>query len=347
MRNLQTHRLLEYLVVAVVFCASLALGATAAPAQTLKAINERGSLICGVNPGLLGFSNRDDKGNWTGFDVDFCRALAAAIFNDPGKIQFVPLETGDRLTALQSGKIDVLSRNTTWTMSREAALALNFAAVTYYDGQGFMVPRSLNLTSSLELDGTSVCVQTATTTGLNLADYFHTNNMKYQVSEFASVDEALKAYDSGRCNVLTSDISQLHSARLKLKAPNEHVILPDIISKEPLAPVVRFGDDQWLNIVKWTHFAMVDAEELGVSSETIGLSLKSEKPDVKRLVGIEGNYGEQIGLTKDWAARIVNHVGNYAEVFERNVGVESKLGIPRGINALWTKGGIQYAPPIR
>jgi general L-amino acid transport system substrate-binding protein len=347
MRNLQTHRLLEYLLVAVVFCASSALGATAAPAQTLKAINERGSLICGVNPGLLGFSNRDDKGNWTGFDVDFCRALAAAIFNDPGKIQFVPLETGDRLTALQSGKIDVLSRNTTWTMSREAALALNFAAVTYYDGQGFMVPRSLNLTSSLELDGTSVCVQTATTTGLNLADYFRTNNMKYQVSEFASVDEAIKAYDSGRCNVLTSDISQLHSARLKLKAPNEHVILPDIISKEPLAPVVRFGDDQWLSIVKWTHFAMVDAEELGVSSETIDVSLKSEKPDVKRLVGTEGNYGEQIGLSKDWAARIVNHVGNYAEVFERNVGVGSKLGIPRGINALWTKGGIQYAPPIR
>jgi general L-amino acid transport system substrate-binding protein len=347
MRNLQAHRLLEYLVLALVFCASWTLGATAAPAQTLKTINERGSLICGVNPGLLGFSNRDDKGNWTGFDVDFCRALAAAIFNDPGKIQFVPLETGDRLSALQSGKIDVLSRNTTWTMSREAALAVNFAAVTYYDGQGFMVPRSLNVTSSLELDGTSVCVQTATTTGLNLADYFHTNNMKYQVSEFASVDEALKAYDSGRCNVLTSDVSQLHSARLKLKAPNDHVILPDIISKEPLAPAVRFGDDQWLNIVKWTHFAMVDAEELGVSSETIEVALKSEKPDVKRLVGTEGNYGEQIGLTKDWAARIVNHVGNYAEVFERNVGVGSKLGIPRGLNALWTKGGIQYAPPIR
>ena len=345
MHNVQTRRLLGYFVPLVAFCASWTL--TAATGQTLKTVKERGSLICGVNPGLLGFSSRDEKGNWAGLDVDFCRALAAAIFNDAGKIQFVPLETAERLTALQSGKVDVLSRNTTWTMSREAALGLNFAAVNYYDGQGFMVPRSLNVTSSLELDGTSICVETATTTELNLADYFHTNNMKYQVSGFASADEALKAYDSGRCNVLTGDISQLHSARIKLKAPNDHVILPDIISKEPLAPAVRFADDQWLNIVKWTHFAMVDAEELGVNSETIEVALKSAKPDVKRLLGTEGNYGEQIGLTKDWAARIVNHVGNYAEVFERNVGVGSKLGIARGINALWTKGGIQYAPPIR
>lgn len=347
MRDFQTRRILSGFVPVVSLCASWTLGTTEAPGQTLKTIKERGSLICGINPGLPGFSLKDDRGNWTGLDVDFCRALAAAIFDDPGKIQFVPLETADRLTALQSGKIDVLSRNTTWTVSREAALGLNFAAVNYYDGQGFIVPRSLNVTSSLELDGTSVCVETATTTELNLADYFRTNNMKYQVFGFASADEALKAYNSGRCNVFTSDISQLHSARLKLKAPTDHLILPDIISKEPLAPAVRFGDDQWLNIVKWTHFAMVNAEEFGVTSETIEVALKSEKPDVKRLVGTEGNYGEQIGLTKDWAARIVNHVGNYGEVFERNVGVGSKLGIPRGINALWTKGGIQYAPPIR
>jgi general L-amino acid transport system substrate-binding protein len=347
MRYFRTYRLLKYLIPAVAFCATWALCTTGAPAQTLKTVKERGNLICGVSTGLLGFSNKDDKGNWTGFDVDFCRALAAAIFNDASKVQFVPLETADRLTALQSGKIDVLSRNTTWTISREAAFGLNFAAVTYFDGQGFLVPRSRNVTSSLELDGTSVCVQTATTTALNLDDYFHTNNMKYQVHEFENADEVRKAYDSGQCNVLTSDVSQLHAERLKLKAPNDHIILADVISKEPLAPAVRFGDDQWLNIVKWTHFAMLNAEELGVSSETIEVALKSEKPDVKRLVGTEGNYGEQIGLTKDWATRIVNHVGNYGEVFERNVGVGSKLGIPRGINSLWTKGGIQYAPPIR
>jgi general L-amino acid transport system substrate-binding protein len=347
MRQFRTPRLLKCVVPVVAFCAAWALCTTAAPAQTLKAVKERGSLICGVSPGLLGFSSKDDKGNWTGFDVDFCRALAAGIFNDASKVQFVPLETADRLTALQSGKIDVLARNTTWTMSREAAFGLNFAAVTYYDGQGFLVPRSLNVTSALELDGKSVCVQTATTTELNLADYFHTNNMKYQVHGFENADDARKAYDSGQCNVFTSDVSQLHAERLKLKAPNDQIILADIISKEPLAPAVRFGDDQWLNIVKWTHFAMVNAEELGVSSETIEVALKSEKPDVKRLVGTEGNYGEQIGLTKDWATRIVNHVGNYGEVFERNVGVGSKLGIPRGLNSLWTKGGIQYAPPIR
>ena len=338
---------LKPVVTILALCVSAALNVTTAPAQTLKTIKDRGNLTCGVNPGLPGFSNRDDNGHWTGFDVDFCRALAAAIFDDVNKIRFVPLETADRLTALQSGKIDVLSRNTTWTMSREAALGLNFAAVNYYDGQGFLVRRVLNVTSSLELAGTTVCVQTGTTTEFNLADHFHTNNMKYQVLTFASADEALKAYDGGQCNVLTSDISQLFAERLKLNAPDDHVILADIISKEPLAPAVRFGDDQWLNIVKWTHFAMLDAEELGVSSETIEGSLKSEKPDVKRLVGTEGDYGEQIGLTKDWAVRIVNHVGNYAEVFERNVGIGSKLGIPRGINSLWTKGGIQYAPPIR
>jgi general L-amino acid transport system substrate-binding protein len=328
-------------------CAAFALSATGASAQTLTKVRERGTLICGVNPGLLGFSSRDDKGTWTGFDVDLCRALAAAIFDDASKVQFVPLDATDRLAALQSGKIDVLSRNTTWTMSREAALGLNFAAVNYYDGQGFLVRRALNVTSSLELDGATVCVQTGTTTEHNLADHFHTNNMKYQVFGFGSSDEASKAYDSGRCSVLTSDVSQLFAERLELAAPNDHVILPDIISKEHLGPAVRFGDDQWFNIVKWTHFAMLNAEELGVSSESLETALKSEKPDVKRLVGAEGNYGEQIGLTKDWAARIIRHVGNYEEVFERNVGAGSKLGIPRGINSLWTKGGIQYAPPIR
>jgi general L-amino acid transport system substrate-binding protein len=328
-------------------CAAGALGTAMASAQTLKDVKQRGSLICGVNPGLIGFSNRDDKGNWTGFDVDFCRALAAAIFDDGGKVQFVPLTNAERLAAVQSGKIDVLSRNTTWTMSREAALGLNFAAVTYYDGQGFLVRRARNVISSLELDDSTVCVQTGTTTELNLADHFRANKMKFRVLEFATADEARHAYDADQCSVLTSDVSQLYGDRLELAAPDDHVILPDIISKEPLGPAVRFGDDQWLNIVKWTYFAMVNAEELGVGTETVAQALKSEKPDVKRLVGTDGNYGEQIGLTKDWAARIIRLVGNYGQVFERNVGIESKLGIPRGINSLWTRGGIQYAPPIR
>jgi general L-amino acid transport system substrate-binding protein len=328
-------------------CAAAVVSIPQAAAQTLDKVKQRGSLVCGVNPGLAGFSSRSEKDGWVGYDVDLCRALAAAIFDDPRKVEFVPTETTDRLAAVQSGKIDVLSRNTTWTMAREAPLKLNFAAVTYYDGQGFLVRRARNLTSSLELDGVSVCVQTGTTTELTLADHFRTNNMKYQAFTFASSDEAGKAYDAGRCDVLTSDVSQLFAMRLKLTAPDDHIILPDIISKEPLGPVVRFGDDQWLNIVKWTHYAMVNAEELGVSSETLEAALKSDKPDVKRLVGTEGNYGEQIGLTKDWAVRIIKHVGNYAEVFERNIGIGSKLSIPRGINSLWTKGGIQYAPPIR
>jgi general L-amino acid transport system substrate-binding protein len=329
------------------FCAAIAVSQNEAFAQTLKKVKERGNVVCGVSTGLLGFSSQDDKGNWIGFDVDLCRALAAAIFDDESKVQFIPLETTDRWAALQSGKIDILSRNTTWTMSREAALRLNFAAITYYDGQGFMVRRGLNVTSALELDRASVCVQLGTTTELDLADYFRTNNMTYKAVASVTADEIRKAYDAGQCSALTSDVSNLFAERLKLTVPDDHVILPDIISKEPLGPAVRFGDDQWLNIVKWTHFAMLNAEELGVSSETLKAAMTSEKPDVKRLVGTEGDYGEQIGLTKDWAARIIRHVGNYAEIFERNVGTGSKLGIPRGINSLWSKGGIQYAPPIR
>jgi general L-amino acid transport system substrate-binding protein len=319
----------------------------AASAQTLERVKARGSIICGVNPNLLGFSTRDAQGNWKGFDIDMCRALASAIFNDPSKVEFIPLATTDRLPALQQQKIDVLSRNTTWTFSREAALKLNFAAVTYYDGQGFMVRRSSKAASALELEGATVCVQKGTTSELNFADYFRTNNMKYQLVALPGSEEAIKAYDEGKCTVLTSDTSQLFAERLRLKAPDDHVVLPDIISKEPLGPFVRFGDDQWLGIVKWTHFAMVNAEELGVSSQTVDDALKSQKPDVKRLVGTEENFGEQFGLTKDWAVRIIRHVGNYGEVFERNVGTGSQLAIPRGINSLWSNGGIQYAPPIR
>jgi general L-amino acid transport system substrate-binding protein len=318
-----------------------------ASAQTLNTVKQRGSLICGVTQGLPGFSSPDDRGNWTGLDVDLCRAIAVAIFNDANKVKFTPLSTKDRFTALQSGEIDVLARNSTWTLARDTSLGLNFAAVNYYDGQGFMVRKSLKINSALELNGASVCTQTGTTTELNLADYFRANKMKYEVLALATADETIKAYDGGRCDVFTTDVSQLYAEKLKLTNANDHVILSEVISKEPLGPVVRHGDDQWFDIIKWVHFAMVNAEELGVSSKTVDEALKSDKPDVKRLVGTEGNYGEQLGLTKDWAVRIIKAVGNYGEVFERNVGSGSKLGIARGLNNLWTKGGIQYAPPIR
>jgi general L-amino acid transport system substrate-binding protein len=315
-------------------------------AQTLKTVKDRGALTCGVSEGLPGFSAPDDKGQWSGFDVDFCRALAAAIFNDPAQVRYVPLNAGDRFAALQSARIDVLSRNSTWTMSRETG-GLMFAAITYFDGQGFLIRKSRNSTSALDLDGAKVCVQAGTTTELNLRDFFHANKMAYEAVTFASAEETRKTYDAGRCDVFTSDVSQLHAERLKLEHPDDHLILPDVISKEPLGPVVRQGDDQWLNIVKWTHFAMINAEELGVSRNTIDQALKSEKPDVKRLVGTDGNFGEQMGLTGDWAVRLIRLVGNYGEVYERNVGVGSRLGIPRGLNQLWLTGGIQYAPPIR
>ena len=329
--------------------AALALGLSvgASSAQTLKKVQDRGALMCGVSQGLPGFSNTDDKGNWTGFDVDVCRAIAAAVFNDPAKVKFLPLSAKDRFTALQSGEIDVLARNSTWTSSRDASLGITFTAVNYYDGQGFMVRKSLKVNSALELNGASVCAQTGTTSELNLADYFRANNMKYEITAFVTADETVKAYEAGRCDAFTTDVSQLYAEKLKLADPADHVILPEIISKEPLAPAVRRGDDQWLAVVKWVQFAMLDAEELGISSKTVDEALKSTQPEIKRLVGTEGVYGEQLGLTKDWVVRIVKQVGNYGEVFDRNVGTGSKLGITRGLNRLWTKGGIQYAPPIR
>ena len=321
--------------------------AQAASAQTLKTVKDRGMLSCGVSQGLPGFSSPDDKGNWTGLDVDICRAVAAAVFNDATKIKFVPLSAKDRFTALQSGEIDVLSRNTTWTLSRDTSLGANFTGVTYYDGQGFLVKKSLKVNSALELNSASVCVQTGTTTEQNLADYFKGNNMKYEVIAFGTADETVKAYESGRCDVFTSDVSQLYAERLKLANPADHVVLPEVISKEPLGPMVRHGDDQWFDIVKWTLFAMVDAEELGVNQKNVDEMAKSDKPELKRAFGTDGNLGEQLGLTKDWVSRIVKAVGNYGESFDRNVGAGSKLGIARGLNNLWNKGGIQYAPPIR
>jgi general L-amino acid transport system substrate-binding protein len=333
--------------VATLVAAALAAGASAASAQTLNTVKQRGTLVCGVSQGLPGFSSPDDRGNWTGLDVDLCRAIAAAIFGDANKVKFTPLSAKDRFTALQSGEIDVLSRNSTWTLSRDSSLGLNFAAVNYYDGQGFMVRKGLKVNSALELNGASVCTQTGTTTELNLADYFRANKMKYEVIAFATADETIKAYDSGRCDVFTTDVSQLYSEKLKLANANDHVILPEVISKEPLGPAVRHGDDQWFDLVKWVHFAMINAEELGVSSKNVDDALKSDKPDVRRLVGAEGNFGEQLGVKKDWVVSIVKLVGNYGEIFEKNVGSASRLGIARGLNNLWNKGGIQYAPPIR
>jgi general L-amino acid transport system substrate-binding protein len=315
--------------------------------NTLKRVTRRGELLCGVNTGLPGFSSRDDKGEWSGFDVDFCRAIAAAIFDDPKKVKFVPLDASERFTELQKRKIDVLSRNSTWSMARETEYALYFAGVTYYDGQGFMLPRARRAESALELDGSKVCVQGDTTSVLNLADYFRANNMKYQEIKLNKLDEVVKAYNEGRCDVLTTDMSQLYALRLKLAQPDDHEILADVISKEPLSPVVRLRDDDWMLLVRWTLYAMLIAEELGITSQNIDEALKSTKPEVQRLLGIEEDYGEGFGLTKDWAARIIRHVGNYGEVYERNVGTGSKLGIPRGLNQLWNAGGLQYPPPIR
>ena len=332
----------------VVALATVALAASSAQAaSTLENVKAKGLLTCGSNPGLAGFGLPDDKGQWTGLDVDFCRAVAATIFNDPTKVKFVPLSAKDRFTALQTGEIDVLARNGTWTQSREAALNLLFAGVNYYDGQGFMVRKKLNISSALELAGASICVQQGTTTELNLADYFRANNMKYEGVVFAGSDETLKAYETGRCDAFTTDASGLYAERVKLGNPDEHVVLPEIISKEPLGPAVRQGDDQWFNLIKWTHFAMVNAEELGVTKANVDEKLKSANPEIKRLLGAEGKFGEGLGLSNDWAYRIIKHVGNYGEVFDRNVGEGSKLKIKRGLNALWSKGGIQYAPPVR
>jgi general L-amino acid transport system substrate-binding protein len=318
-----------------------------ADAQTLKAVKERGTLNCGVSQGLLGFSSLDDKNAWTGFDVDICRALAAAIFGDPAKVAFLPLDAASRFTALQSNQIDVLSRNSTWTMSRESSLGLMFAGVAYYDGQGFLVRRDTGIDTALQLGGKTVCTQTGTTSELNLSDYFGAKDMTLKVLALDTAEESRKAYDDRKCDALTSDVSQLYAERLKLASPDGHIILPEVISKEPLGPAVRQGDDQWFNLVKWTLYSLINAEELGIKSATLDDAVRSQNPDIRRLVGTEGEFGEQLGLTKDWAARSVRAVGNYGEIYERNVGTQSRLSIPRGLNALWTQGGIQYAPPVR
>ena len=320
--------------------------ALSANAGTLDQIKARGTLVCGSNTGLAGFALPDDQGVYRGLDVDECRAIAAAIFNDPNKVKYIPITAKDRPTILASGEIDVLIRNTTWTMSRELG-GMFFTGTNYYDGQGFMVRKSLGIDSALKLDGASVCVQQGTTTELNLADYFRANNMKLEPVVFATDEEATKAYDSGRCDAYTTDASGLYSERLKMSKPDDHVVLPEIISKEPLGPAVRKDDIQWFEIVQWTHYALVTAEELGVTQANVDEMLKSPNPNIRRLLGVEGEFGQTVGLTNDWAYRIVKAVGNYGESFERNVGMGSPIKIKRGLNALWTKGGLQYAPPIR
>lgn len=329
------------------WAAATLVGALPAGAQTLKAVQERGTLNCGVSQGLLGFSSRDANNAWSGFDVDFCRAVAAAIFDDPAKVNFVPLDTANRFTALQTKEIDVLSRGTTWTMGRETSLGVQFAAVAYYDGQGFLLRRDAKIDTALDLGGKTVCTMSGTTTELNLADYFRANTMELKPLAFATSDEALKAYDERKCDALTSDVSQLYAQRLKLSAPDSHMILPEVISKEPLGPAVRQGDEHWFNLIKWTLYSLINAEELGVKSTSVEDALKSSDPNIRRFVGNEGEFGTQLGLTKDWAVRAVRAVGNYGEIYQRNVGTQSSLSIPRGLNALWTRGGIQYAPPIR
>jgi len=313
--------------------------------STLAQVKEKGFIQCGVSQGLPGFSNADDSGNWTGLDVDLCRAVAAAVFGDSDAVKFTPLSAKQRFTALASGEIDILSRNTTWTMTRDTQLGLNFAGVNYYDGQGMMVPTALGVTSALELDGANICTNTGTTTELNITDFFRANGMSFNLVAFEKADEVVAAYDSGRCDVYTTDRSGLAAQRGKLTAPDSHMVLSEIISKEPLGPVVRQGDDQWFNIVRWSLNAMINAEELGITSANVNATeFNDVSPSVARLVGKEGNFGEELGLDNKWAYNIIRQVGNYAESYDANV---TPLGLARGVNALWSDGGILYAAPIR
>ena len=329
---------------------------TAVQAGTLDDVRQKGFVQCGVSQGLIGFSSPDEQNNWTGMDVDFCRAVATAVLGDPQKVKFTPLTAKERFTALQSGEIDVLSRNTTWTMSRDTSLGLKFAGVMYYDGQGFLInsKKFPEVKSAMQLAGATVCTQTGTTTELNLADFFKSNNMDYKLVAFEKNEEALGAFKDGRCDAYTTDQSGLYAERLKLTNPDENLVLPEIISKEPLGPVVRQGDDAWFNVVKWTYFALVNAEELGITSTNVDEMMKTSKnPEVQRLLGVPNadgtaaGFGTGIGLEEAWAANIIKAVGNYGEIFERNVGENTPLKIKRGKNALWKDGGLQYAPPVR
>ncbi|RXK00681.1 amino acid ABC transporter substrate-binding protein [Arcobacter sp. CECT 8989] len=327
--------------------AALAMTASVSMADTLDDTKKKGYLSCGLNTGLPGFAAPDTDGVWKGIDVDFCKAVAAAVLGDASKVKYAHLNAKERFTALQSGEIDVLSRNTTWTATRDTSLGLNFIGANYYDGQGFMVKKDLGVTSAKELDGAAFCIQAGTTTELNLTDYFKANNMAYTPITYDTTAQTIEGFKAGRCDVITSDASQLYALRTKLKDPNSAIVLPEIISKEPLGPVVRQGDDKWFNIAKWTHIAMLNAEELGITSKNVDEMLKSNNPNVKRLLGTSSNIGEQMGLDAKWAYNIIKQVGNYGEVFDRNVGKDSPLKIDRGLNKLWKDGGLQYGAPIR
>ena len=318
-------------------------------ADTLGNIKAKGFIQCGVSQGLPGFSNPDASGNWVGLDVDMCRAVSAAVFGSADKVKYTPLSSKERFTALQSGEVDILSRNTTWTLVRDTKLGLNFAGVNYYDGQGFMVPKSLGIKSAMELEGAAVCTNLGTTTELNMADFFRANGMDYTPVAFEKADETVAAYDGGRCDVYTTDRSGLAAQRLKLKNADDHMVLPETISKEPLGPVVRHGDDVWLDIVKWSLYCMVEAEEYGVTSSNVR-RMKNDSsihPVIKRQLGVEGAMGKNLKLSNNWCFNIINQVGNYGESYARHLGVNTPLGLARGVNAQWSDGGLQYAMPIR
>ena len=332
----------------IAVAATATLMATAATAGTLDDVKAKGFIQCGVTTGLAGFAAPDNSGKWVGFDVDICRAMAAAIFADPEKVKYTPTTAKERFTALQSGEIDVLARNTTWTFSRDVNLGFEFAGVNYYDGQGFMVKKSLGVKSALELSGARVCVQSGTTTELNLADYFTANGMKYDSVVFDSADEVREAYLKDTCDVYTTDQSGLYAQRSVIADPEAHVVLPEVISKEPLGPLVRHGDNQWGDLVRWTLFAMINAEEYNITSLNVDdLKANSKDPNIQRILGVSGDLGQALGLSNDWAYNIVKMVGNYGESFARNLGEGTALNIARGLNAQWNKGGILYAPPLR
>ena len=338
--------LFKTLAVAAVLTSAASLPAYAG--GTFDAVKAKGFVQCGVNLGLYGFSAPDDKGNWAGLDVDACRAVAAAMFGDAGKVKFTPLSAQQRLPALQSGEIDMLARNTTWTLSRDTANGLNFAVTTYYDGQGFMVPRKLGVKSAKELDGATICVLPGTTSEQNLTDWFRANKMSYKPVVIEKNEELTSAFFSGRCDSFSSDTSQLAAVRANEAAnPDDYLILPELISREPLTPVVRHGDDQWLDLVRWSIYAMIAAEEKGITSKNVDQMLTSPDPEVKRILGATPGNGQSLGVDEKWAYNIVKQVGNYGESFERNVGMGSKLKVERGLNALYSHGGLMYPPPFK
>ena len=325
------------------------LAAGAAAAGTMDDVKARGTLKCGSNEGLAGFAAPDANGVWSGFDVSLCRAIAAAVLGDPQAVEFVPLTSQTRFTALAAGEVDVLIRNSTWTYSRDTDLKLDFVGVNYYDGQGFMVPKSLGVSSAKELDGATVCIQTGTTTELNLADFFRVNNITYEPVPVATNAEGQQQYLAGACDVYTTDVSGLAATRATFEAPGDHVILPEVVSKEPLGPVVRHGDNDWGDVVRWTLNLLIAAEELGITSANVTelAAAPTSNPEINRMLGTEGELGAMMGLDKDWGVRVISAVGNYGEVFERNIGEATPVGLARGLNAQWTNGGLLYAPPFR